>query len=156
MGCTGSKLDDIPAVALCRDHCAFLNQAIQKHYDLAGAHVAYVHSLKDLGRFFDQDLANSLPSPVLNLPPKRKGYSEPSTLAAPAPAINHSHSHSGSHPQFNSEDDDDDNSLHLHSDDTTPVHPLEMRKMSEKDKNALGFSIYLQIEEKSEERARKK
>ncbi|KAM7530025.1 hypothetical protein LguiB_033435 [Lonicera macranthoides] len=122
--------------------------SIQKRYDLAGAHVTYIHSCKDLGvslyRFFDQDLANSLPSPVLNLPPKRKGDSEPSTSAAPVPEIHHSHSYSGSHLQFNS-DSEDDESLHLHSDDKTPVHPLEMREMSEKTKKPLSLACVCHV-----------
>jgi hypothetical protein len=134
MGCAGSKLDDLPAVALCRDRCAFLDEAIKKRYTVAGAHMAYIHSLRELGvslhRFFDQDLVNSAPSPpspVLNLPPKRKGDAEPSA-GVPPPAIHHSHSHShsGSHLHFNSDSEDGDSasdSLHLHSDNTTPVHP---------------------------------
>ncbi|TYI49940.1 hypothetical protein E1A91_D12G068400v1 [Gossypium mustelinum] len=30
MGCSSSKLDDLPAVALCRERCSFLDEAIQQ------------------------------------------------------------------------------------------------------------------------------
>ncbi|KAK2969335.1 hypothetical protein RJ640_015224 [Escallonia rubra] len=85
MGCASSKLDELPAVALCRERCVFLDEAIHQRYALAEAHLAYVHSLRAVGaslhRFFDQDLTYSAagpPSPVLNLPAKRKGDPEPS------------------------------------------------------------------------------
>ncbi|TYI76269.1 hypothetical protein E1A91_D06G064200v1 [Gossypium mustelinum] len=34
MGCSSSKLDDLPAVALCRERCSFLDEAIQQHFPL--------------------------------------------------------------------------------------------------------------------------
>ncbi|CAG7871925.1 unnamed protein product [Brassica rapa] len=46
MGCTTSKLDDLPAVALCLDRCGFLQTAIQQRYALADSHLAYTHSLQ--------------------------------------------------------------------------------------------------------------
>ncbi|XP_024016188.1 nitrate regulatory gene2 protein [Eutrema salsugineum] len=49
MGCTTSKLDDLPAVALCRDRCGFLEAAIQQRYALSESHVAYTQSLKLIG-----------------------------------------------------------------------------------------------------------
>lgn len=140
MGCTSSKLDDLPAVALCRDRCAFLDEAIHQRHALAQAHLAYFHSLKTIGlslhRFFDRDLefsAAAVPrSPVLNLPTHRKGDHQPS--ASPPAAIPHPHHHphhshsnsnSGSHLHFNSdsEDDEDDSAsdyLHDHSDHDSP------------------------------------
>ncbi|OVA15630.1 protein of unknown function DUF632 [Macleaya cordata] len=140
MGCTSSRLDDLPAVALCRERCKFLEEAIQQRYALADAHVAYINSLKEIGisldRFFDQDLNNfkSLPSPVLNLPPHRKGDPDPiiAPSSSPPPVVgyhthhSHSHSNSGSHLHFHTDDDDDDDedddgSLH-HSDNSSPLH----------------------------------
>lgn len=57
MGCSTSKLDNLPAVALCRDRCRFLEEALRHSYALADAHVAYMQSLKTLGptlhQFFD-------------------------------------------------------------------------------------------------------
>ncbi|OVA10901.1 protein of unknown function DUF632 [Macleaya cordata] len=102
MGCTSSKLDDLPAVALCRDRCYFLDEAIRQRYALADSHVAYIQSLKGFGisldRFFDhQDLDNftSSSSPVLPLPSQRKG--DPSSTSSPPPVVSfHSHSNSGS------------------------------------------------------------
>ncbi|RZC45699.1 hypothetical protein C5167_038647 [Papaver somniferum] len=81
MGCTSSKLDDLPAVSLCRERCKFLDDAIKQRYELANSHVAYIDSLKEIGvslnRFFDHESLNdytysSIPSPILNLPPAMK------------------------------------------------------------------------------------
>ncbi|XP_020216295.1 nitrate regulatory gene2 protein [Cajanus cajan] len=56
MGCNNSTLDRLPAVALCRDRCSFVDQALRHSYALADAHVAHMHSLNTLGltlsRFF--------------------------------------------------------------------------------------------------------
>lgn len=58
MGCSNSKLDDLPAVTLCRDRCNFLEEALRQSHALADAHVAYMQSLRSLGptlhRFFTQ------------------------------------------------------------------------------------------------------
>ena len=48
MGCNTSKLDRLPAVALCRDRCKFVDEALRQSYALADAHVAHMHSLKAL------------------------------------------------------------------------------------------------------------
>ncbi|ONH92446.1 hypothetical protein PRUPE_8G176200 [Prunus persica] len=122
MGCTSSKLDDLPAVALCRERCGYLDEAIHQRYALAEAHFAYIHSLRDIGhslhKFIEQEVGNSSgspPSPHLNLPPVRKGDTKSSPL-------HHSHSNSGSHLHFHSDSDDDDlGSLH-HSDHSSPLH----------------------------------
>ena len=57
MGCATSKLDDLPAVALCRDRCNFLDDAVRMRYALADAHVGYMQSLVAVGvslhRVFD-------------------------------------------------------------------------------------------------------
>ncbi|XP_047954981.1 protein ALTERED PHOSPHATE STARVATION RESPONSE 1-like isoform X2 [Salvia hispanica] len=108
MGCATSKLDDSPAVALCRDRCASLDEAVRQRFAFAEAHAAYLQSLDAVGislrRFFNHDLLLLPPSrpssPLLNLPPRRKG------------------SDSGEHLRFNS-DSDDDKSEPLHHLDTT-------------------------------------
>ncbi|KAL8228911.1 hypothetical protein R6Q57_013811 [Mikania cordata] len=135
MGCVGSKPDESPAVALCRQRCTFLDDAIHQRYALAEAHIAYCHSLKNVGvslhRFFDVHSAvvhggHSPASPVLNLPPQRKGES-----SKPVPVAVHGHSHSGSgdsHLHFHTDSDedsgDDNVSLHLHSvaGESSPLH----------------------------------
>ncbi|RDX79975.1 Nitrate regulatory gene2 protein, partial [Mucuna pruriens] len=57
MGCNNSRLDRLPAVALCRDRCKFVDEALCQSYALADAHVAHMESLKTLGPallcFFD-------------------------------------------------------------------------------------------------------
>ncbi|XAR59884.1 hypothetical protein NMG60_11015883 [Bertholletia excelsa] len=140
MGCGSSKLDDLPAVSLCRERCASLDEAIHLRYALAESHFAYMRSLRDVGlslnRFFDLSLDYSTAessSPVLNLPPQRKGdtnptpHGFPSHKAAPA-AIRHSHSNSasGSHLRLRSDSDSDGSSsespLHPHSGNTSPLH----------------------------------
>ncbi|KAL6514161.1 hypothetical protein OROHE_019148 [Orobanche hederae] len=144
MGCASSKLDDSPAVALCRERCAFLDEAIRQRFAFADAHVGYLHSLKSVGlsldRFFSQDLDGSTqspPSPVLNLPAQRKGDPHPpSPTASPPDKVRHhldSQSDSGSHLHFHSDDDSDDEddsgpeSLHHHHhhhhhEVSSPVH----------------------------------
>ncbi|XP_073128202.1 uncharacterized protein [Henckelia pumila] len=123
MGCATSKLDDLPAVALCRERCAFLDEALRLRFALADAHAAYLLSLKAVGvslhTFFIQDLdasANRPPSPVLNLPTQRKGdpHGHSSSSSENIHHLHsHSHSDSGSHLHFHSDSDDEDaDSLH--------------------------------------------
>ncbi|KAJ0493937.1 hypothetical protein HanIR_Chr12g0591721 [Helianthus annuus] len=150
MGCVGSKPEDTPAVALCRQRCHFLDEAIHQRYVLSEAHLAYFHSLKSVGdslhRFFDLhssaagDAGDS--SPVLNLPSQRKGdTSKPPPPAvgagAGAPAVTHRRSNSGSsHLHFNSDSDsDDDESLHLHSEKggSSPANHLRYGNFSYSD-----------------------
>ncbi|KAJ9704545.1 hypothetical protein PVL29_002891 [Vitis rotundifolia] len=139
MGCTTSKIDDLPAVALCRERCACLDDAIQQRYAFAAYHVAYMKSLKVIGgslqEFFDLDLDGSAASPVLPLPVQKKGdhevqrgiklKAEPSGLSPAAAALNdRSNSNSGSHLHFHSDSDDEDGSmgsLH-HSEHYSPLH----------------------------------
>ncbi|KAL1209395.1 Protein ALTERED PHOSPHATE STARVATION RESPONSE 1 [Cardamine amara subsp. amara] len=58
MGCSPSKLHDLPAVALCRDRCNSMEETLRRSYALADAHAAYLLSLNSIGptlhRFFDQ------------------------------------------------------------------------------------------------------
>lgn len=130
MGCATSKHDDLPAVALCRERCAFLDQAIHHRYAFAEAHLAYLHSLKSVGaslhRFFQNDLdlsTSSSGSPLSPILPHPKDETS-SALPHPVKKIHHSHSSSGSHLHFHSESDEDDDSgsdsLHHHPE--TPTH----------------------------------
>ncbi|KAJ8767029.1 hypothetical protein K2173_012540 [Erythroxylum novogranatense] len=137
MGCTHSKVDDLPAVALCRERCNFLQEAIRQRHALAQAHSAYLHSLNRIGNslhnFIQLDHASSAAapfSPQLNLPPQRKG--DPVALSdvgtsSPKKPPHHRHSNSGSHLHFHSDEDDesedDDDISHLHhSDHSSPLH----------------------------------
>jgi hypothetical protein len=135
MGCTSSKLEDLPAVALCRDRCAFLDEAIHQRYALAEAHVAYIQSLKRIGNslyvFIEKENftagGGGRPmSPKLNLPPNKKSE-DLKVVGSSSPMKGHhlSHSSSGSHLHFHSDgdDEDDDDVLHLHrSDNSSPLH----------------------------------
>lgn len=137
MGCTSSKLDDLPAVALCRERCASLDEAMHQRYALAEAHFAYIHSLKGIGnslhKFVEHELANSnhhyssspgSPPPAkLNLPPQKKGDPD-GNHAVQGLKSAHSHSNSDTHLQFHSDSDSDDSSSLHHSDnDHDPDHP---------------------------------
>ncbi|CAG7898154.1 unnamed protein product [Brassica rapa] len=126
MGCTSSKLDDLPAVALCRARCSFLEAAIQQRYDLAESHVAYTHSLKGIGHslhlFINHHHRFVGDSPRLNLPPQRKGHPEkqenkgvehsPKKPKLPSPHHPGSGTDSG-HLEFDSDEELED---HLDSD----------------------------------------
>ncbi|KAF8410326.1 hypothetical protein HHK36_002853 [Tetracentron sinense] len=134
MGCTTSKLDDLPAVALCRDRSHFLQEAIHQRYALAAAHVAYIQSLKGIGvslhRFFDQDpdVSTAPPSPLLHLPTQRKGDSVVTTtdasgsLPAPAAVAYHSRSSSASHLHFHSDSEDGDLGSVHHYGNSSPLN----------------------------------
>ncbi|CAJ1971637.1 unnamed protein product [Sphenostylis stenocarpa] len=120
MGCASSKLDDLPAVALCRERCAFLDEAIHQRYSLAAAHIAYINSLKAIGHslntFIHQDTTQGpfptspTPSPSPSPPHKTQHLSK---NASPSPSDS-----AGSHLHFHS-DSDDLASLH-HSPDSSP------------------------------------
>ncbi|XP_022135847.1 uncharacterized protein LOC111007699, partial [Momordica charantia] len=139
MGCSSSKVDDLPAVALCRKRCAFLDEAIHLRYSLAEAHMAYIHSLKGIGHslhnFIEESVGVSPGSPLspkLNLPPHRKGDPVGNGASAieesASPPHHLSHSNSGSHLQFHSDSDDDSGSLH-HSGNSSPFHGGHMGYM---------------------------
>ncbi|KAJ9541011.1 hypothetical protein OSB04_027517 [Centaurea solstitialis] len=92
MGCVGSKPVDSPTVALCRKRCDFLYEAIHQSYDLAQAHLAYLHSLKSVSKslqcFFNLHSAAAVAGPLL----QRKGDSS----GRPPPGVENRHSRSNS------------------------------------------------------------
>ncbi|XP_020574148.1 uncharacterized protein LOC110020402 [Phalaenopsis equestris] len=76
MGCGGSKLEELNAVALCRDRSELLAEAIRHRYALADAHAEYADSLCSFGVALHRMLdvgAHLQGSPVLSLPAQRKG-----------------------------------------------------------------------------------
>lgn len=123
-------------MALCRERCASLDEAIHQRYALAEAHFAYIHSLKGIGnslhKFVEQDLANnhrsssspgSPPPTKLNLPPQRKG--DPDVHHAVQASKSAPHPHSDAHLEFHSDSDSDDSgSLHHSDDDHDHLSPL--------------------------------
>lgn len=75
MGCRPSKVDDLPLVIRCRERKRLIKSAADYRYDLSSSHLAYFHSLRDIGfalsRFVDEQLVIPSPSPsspVLTLP----------------------------------------------------------------------------------------
>ncbi|CAN4112615.1 unnamed protein product [Withania somnifera] len=154
MGCATSKHEDLPAVALCRQRCAFLDEAIHHRYALAEAHLAYLHSLKSVGaslhRFFQHDLrlsTSSSGSPLSPVSTHRKGEpssSPPHPVKKHAATIHHrhdSHSSSGSHLHFHSdsEEDEDSGSESLYHHTETPTHAKQYGQFIYADHETLGF-----------------
>ncbi|KAE8659420.1 MATE efflux family protein 3 [Hibiscus syriacus] len=133
MGCSSSKLDDLPAVALCRERCTFLEEAIQQRFALAEAHLAYTASLKlfgqSLNNFIEHDFGTSSgaalpPSPLSPNKLKNKEV-DPIEIGSSPPkkgdvSHHHSHSNSGSHLHFLSDSDEDDSGGSLHH--SSPLH----------------------------------
>ncbi|KAI9201566.1 hypothetical protein LWI28_025388 [Acer negundo] len=105
MGCSTSKLDSLPAVALCRDRCGFVEDALHHSYAFADAHVAYSRSLKTLGstlhQFFDDR----------NVPDPPSSAAKPAN-SPPPPPLDRSPSimTSDSHIQFDSDSEDEEDS----------------------------------------------
>ncbi|KAH1099175.1 hypothetical protein J1N35_016096 [Gossypium stocksii] len=133
MGCSSSKLDDLPAVSLCRERCIFLDEAIHQRFALAEAHVAYIASLKLFGQslnsFVEYDPEASLEVPPPTSPPSDKGKAvdqvEGGSSSPKKNVVSHRHSHSnsGSHLQFHSDSDEDDSDVSLHhSGHSSPLH----------------------------------
>lgn len=108
MGCAASKIDQLPAVSLCRDRCNFLEEALQQSYALADAHVAYMHSLKILGptlhHFFNQGFKST--SDNDSAVSSEKSPNQPSQLSSPDHSI--SSSNSDSHIQFDTDTDSEE------------------------------------------------
>jgi len=49
MGCSNSKLDNEEVVLFCKERRRFIKQAVEHRYELASAHVAYIHALRNVG-----------------------------------------------------------------------------------------------------------
>lgn len=102
MGCSSSSLNDLPAVALCRDRCNYIDEALRQSYALADAHANYLESLKSLGstlhRFFGQT-------------PNHPTIVNPAKTTLPVASPDHSHSRSSSsdsHLRFHFDSEDED------------------------------------------------
>ncbi|KAI4336714.1 hypothetical protein L6164_015206 [Bauhinia variegata] len=108
MGCNTSRLDRLPAVALCRDRCQFLEEALRQSYALADAHVVHMESLKTLGpalHSFFNEIQNEDPSDAdgsadhSHNPPLNNPDSQPAKSPSP-PAGSSFSSDSGSQIQL--------------------------------------------------------
>jgi hypothetical protein len=118
MGCGGSKVDDLPLVTLCRERKEEIKAASDHRYALAAAHVAYFHSLREVGdairRFVDEGLviassSTSPASPVLTLPPREGKSRHKSKDSSASTSLSHS-------ADSKSKDDEvEDSHLHLSS-----------------------------------------
>ncbi|KAJ1427380.1 hypothetical protein SESBI_09630 [Sesbania bispinosa] len=95
MGCNASRLDRLPAVALCRDRCKFVDEALRQSYALADAHVAHMESLRTLASallcFFNQFEDSEETNPPIN-----ESESKPSLSKPPPPPRSPSSSSSDS------------------------------------------------------------
>ncbi|KAK6277848.1 hypothetical protein POUND7_018171 [Theobroma cacao] len=115
MGCATSKLEQLPAVSLCRDRCNFLEEALQQSYALADAHVAYMQSLKTLGptlhRFFDQSIKSTSRDDDSSAVGTEKPPKKPSPQASPDHSL--SSSNSDSHIQFDTDSEEEETGKEL-------------------------------------------
>lgn len=118
MGCNTSRLDRLPAVALCRDRCKLLEEALRQSYALADAHLAYMESLKTLGpalhSFFDRIEDSGYDDHSGDLPKNGNDAIDETnfrTSSPPAATPNHSSSSSSG--------SDSGPRIQLHSDDGT-------------------------------------
>uniref|UniRef100_A0A2N9I6S8 DUF632 domain-containing protein n=1 Tax=Fagus sylvatica TaxID=28930 RepID=A0A2N9I6S8_FAGSY len=132
MGCSNSKVDDQPAVELCRDRLNHLDEAIHQRYALAQAHIAYTRSLRAIGHSLHNFIHQQDPALSSFSPP-------PDSPKKPDPNPNHPQEHhlqdsNSGHLNFNSDSDDDvdDHSggllhdHHDHSGNSTPdLHRID-------------------------------
>ncbi|XP_074285917.1 uncharacterized protein LOC141611302 [Silene latifolia] len=115
MGCATSKIDDLPAVILCRQRLDYLNQSLHHRYALSDCHLSYSHSLRSLGdtlhHFFDA--ASTLPPPVVTkLPQNDNVLSAPPRHSSSSGHLSHSDDSGGSHLHFHSDSDHEPNNHH--------------------------------------------
>ncbi|ESQ34741.1 hypothetical protein EUTSA_v10007083mg [Eutrema salsugineum] len=109
MGCSCSKLDGLPAVALCRDRCNSLEETLRRSYALADAHAAYLLSLNTVGpalrRFFDQAVES--PPDIESEAEESPDTSSPESYSSPHSVV--SSSDSDLPPKFDSDCEEDGN-----------------------------------------------
>ncbi|CAL9150616.1 unnamed protein product [Musa hybrid cultivar] len=86
-GCAASRLggsgeDDDP-VALCRERKRLIRAAVERRYDLAAAHAAYIHSLNAVAAAIDIFVARlSAPAPLLITLPAASGDGDPAPASS--------------------------------------------------------------------------
>ncbi|KAL9313622.1 hypothetical protein ACSQ67_019074 [Phaseolus vulgaris] len=132
--CAVEACRGLPAVALCRERKRFLKAASEQRYALAAAHVAYFHSLREIGdalcQFAEQDLTSTTgsSSPVLTLPSETKSINN-HKLSSSSASISHADSPEGSHLPLSSGSELSSPSpphshSHSHSHSSSPPHIL--------------------------------
>nr|XP_043617421.1 nitrate regulatory gene2 protein-like [Erigeron canadensis] len=140
MGCRASKIDDLPLVIRCKERKRLIKNAADYRYDLSNSHLAYFHSLKDIGyalsKFVDEQLvipspslSSSASSPVLTLPSDLGKISSKNAKhngSDSSGSISILHNHDGGHVGSGSDSDSDMSSdfhghdnghIHIHDDD---------------------------------------
>lgn len=150
MGCSGSKVDDLPLVIRCRERKDLLKAAADHRYALAAAHVSYFRSLKEVGdalrKFVEEELVvgassssttTAASSPVVTLHSlddddddgevKEKKRIKGNFNQGNSKSKNLTSDDSGSgdshvhHNHGHGDDDDSDSHVHLSSDDDSDV-----------------------------------
>ncbi|KAJ6352732.1 hypothetical protein OIU76_001870 [Salix suchowensis] len=143
MGCGGSKVDDLQLVTLCRERKEVIKAASDHRYALAAAHVAYFHSLREVGdaihRFVDEGLviassSTSPASPVLTLPSSEGKSRHKSKDFSASTSLSHSKSKDDeiedSHLHLSSgSDTESDSSGHIHIHDTPEEEEEAVREV---------------------------
>ncbi|KAJ7537432.1 hypothetical protein O6H91_11G005700 [Diphasiastrum complanatum] len=68
MGCGVSKVENEETVSRCKVRERFMKQAVASRQALAAAHIAYIHSLKNIGAAFRQFAESNIQAPIISLP----------------------------------------------------------------------------------------
>ncbi|KAL4583086.1 hypothetical protein LXL04_007650 [Taraxacum kok-saghyz] len=122
MGCRPSKVDDLPLVIRCRERKRLIKSAADYRYDLSSSHLAYFHSLREIGfalsRFVDEQLVIPSPSPsspVLTLPSDQGKTKTNNNGSMSSGSISHIHSIDGGNEDSDSDSDlSSSGHIHLH------------------------------------------
>ncbi|KAJ4823980.1 hypothetical protein Tsubulata_038205 [Turnera subulata] len=105
MGCSTSRIDQLPAVSLCHDRVKFLQEALHHSHLLADAHLAYLHSLNSLG----PTLHNFFHHQETHIKAHNNNSTDTNIPEAKRSSLPHDDSDSESHIEFPSSDSDDEN-----------------------------------------------
>ncbi|KVH46568.1 protein of unknown function DUF630 [Cynara cardunculus var. scolymus] len=144
MGCRASKVDDLPLVIRCRERKKLIKAAAEARYDFSSSHLAYFHSLKDIGyalsRFVDEQLVIPSPtpsSPVLTLP---SDLGKTNNGSMSSGSISHIHSIDDNENSESDLSSSSDGHIHIHdggSENKPPAssfnHPRDYNKMNPND-----------------------
>lgn len=112
MGCASSRVNEPPAVALCRQRCGYLQEAMGERYALSEAHLSYINSLQSLSLSLQR--LQSIPHPQVYDNELYSSFYEADWLASQPPPMNiHQYS-------FNDGDDDDEELRRIRQEEGIP------------------------------------
>lgn len=152
MGCGSSKVDDLPLVMRCRQRKEMIKSAMDYRYDLSSSHLAYFHSLKDIGyalsRFIDEEVvipSSYTSSPVLTLPSDEGKTNKSSGSSGSISHIHSIHGNEDSHLHLSSDSESDLGSSsggHIHIHDDSDDYDGSVRGNKSKPPSSSFYSPY--------------